>query len=226
MSQQSATSQQKSKQVIFDAECYESLKKTVRYVLQNYAEHYVSECDVDDILQSVMIHIWLKRDVYDPSRGASFKTWANTIAHNYTIQLSKKLNKHSKVIKSMCDFDSRKSGQDGMDYIFNAMVKDNSSLSWINDNLGHIQNEFNADYQFEKQYEDERQNARVDNLLNYLENKLNRSEKQLLQMMKDDRTKEEMMELLQKSAGNIDTCKSRLRSKISKWMKESDYYGG
>ena len=31
-------------------------------------------------------------------------------------------------------------------------------------------------------------------LLNYLENKLNRSEKQLLQMMKDDRTKEEMMD--------------------------------
>ena len=77
---------------------------------------------------------------------------------------------------------------------------------------------------FDGTYE-ERQNARLDNLTDYLENKLNHSEKQLLQMLKDDRSKAEMMEILKKSSGNIDTCKSRLRAKISKWMKESNYFG-
>ena len=225
MSLQPATSQQKSKQVIIDAECCESIRKTVRYILKRNMKNYISECDVDDAVQSVLIHIWVKKDIYDPSRGASFKTWATTIAHNYTIQLSKKLQKHSKVIKSLCDFDSIASGQESMDYLFNSTFSSNSSLSWINDNLGHRHNESNADYKFDKQHEDERQNARLDNLVNYLESKLNNNEKQLLQMMKDDRSKEEMMELLKKSSGNIDTCKSRLRSKISKWMKESDYYG-
>ena len=225
MSPQSATSQKKSKQVVIDAECYESIRKTVRYVLKRNMKNYISECDVDDALQSVLIHIWIKKDIYDPSRGASFKTWATTIAHNYTIQLSKKLQKHSKVIKSLCDFDSLTAGQEGMDYVFNTIVQGNSSLSWINDNLGHNQDESNADYKFDKLYDDERQDARLDNLVNYLETHLNQSEKRLLQMMKDDRSKEEMMELLKKSSGNIDTRKSRLRSKISKWMKESDYYG-
>lgn len=225
MSLQSATSQQKSKQVIIDAECCESIRKTVRYILKRNMKNYISECDVDDAVQSVLIHIWVKKDIYDPSRGASFKTWATTIAHNYTIQLSKKLQKHSQVIKSLCDFDSLTAGQESMDYVFNSIVNGNTSLSWINDNLGHRQNESSADYIFDKQYDDERQKARLDNLENYLECKLNKSEKQLLQMMKDERTKEEMMELLKKSSGNIDTCKSRLRSKISKWMKESDYYG-
>ena len=225
MSLQSATSQQKSKQVIIDAECCESIRKTVRYILKLNMKNYISECDVDDAVQSVLIHIWVKRDVYDPTRGASFKTWATTIAHNYTIQLSKKLQKHSKVIKSLCDFDSLALGQESMDYVFNSIVHCNSSLSWINDNLGHRQNESNADYKFDKQHDEEKQNARLDNLVSYLENKLNKSEKQLLQMMKEDRSKEEMMELLKKSSGNIDTCKSRLRSKISKWMKESNYYG-
>lgn len=225
MKLQSATSQQRSKQVVIDAECYESIRKTVRYVLKRNMRNYVSDCDVDDAVQSVLIHIWVKKDVYDPNRGASFKTWATTIAHNYAIQLSKKLQKHSKVIKSLCDFDSLTSGQEGMDYVFNTIVQSNSSLSWINDNLGHIQNESNADYKFDQQHEELKQSARLNNLTNYLENKLNQSEKQLLQMLKDDRSKAEMMDLLQKSSGNIDTCKSRLRSKISKWMKESDYYG-
>ena len=225
MKSQSATSQQKSKQVIIDAECYESIRKTVRYILNRNMRNYVSEFDMEDVLQSVLIHIWVKKDIYDPSRGASFKTWATTIAHNYTIQLSKKLQKHFRMIKSLCDFDSLATGQEGMDYVFNNIVQGDSSLSWINDNLGYAQHDSSADFRLIQQDDEERQNARLDNLTDYLENKLNHSEKQLLQMLKDDRSKAEMMEILKKSSGNIDTCKSRLRAKISKWMKESNYFG-
>lgn len=225
MKRNSVSSLQKSKEVIIDAECYESIKKTVRYIMKRNMRNYISECDLDDALQSVLIHIWVKKDLYDPSRGASFKTWAITIAHNYTIQLSKKLQKHYRVIKSLCDFDCLTSGQETMDYVFNSIAQGNSSLSWINDNLGFVQGESDADYRFSSQDESDQQNARLNNLMEYLDNKLNQSEKELLQLLKDDRSKSDMMEILKKSSGNIDTCKSRLRSKISNWMKESDYYG-
>lgn len=48
---------------------------------------------------------------------------------------------------------------------------------------------------------------------------LNESDKLLLEMMKDGLSKEEMMEITHKTGGNIDTCKSRLRQKILRYVK-------
>ncbi len=48
---------------------------------------------------------------------------------------------------------------------------------------------------------------------------LNESDKLLLEMMKDGLSKEQMMEVTHKTGGNIDTCKSRLRKKILRYVK-------
>jgi RNA polymerase sigma factor (sigma-70 family) len=48
---------------------------------------------------------------------------------------------------------------------------------------------------------------------------LNESDKLLLEMMKDGLSKDEMMEITHKTGGNIDTCKSRLRQKILRYVK-------
>lgn len=48
---------------------------------------------------------------------------------------------------------------------------------------------------------------------------LNESDKLLLEMMKDGLSKEDMMEITHKTGGNIDTCKSRLRQKILRYVK-------
>lgn len=48
---------------------------------------------------------------------------------------------------------------------------------------------------------------------------LNESDKLLLEMMKDGLSKEQMMEITHKSGGYIDTCKSRLRQKILRYVK-------
>lgn len=48
---------------------------------------------------------------------------------------------------------------------------------------------------------------------------LNESDKLMLEMMKDGLSKEEMMEITHKTGGNIDTCKSRLRQKILRYVK-------
>ncbi len=61
-------------------------------------------------------------------------------------------------------------------------------------------------------------NERLVQLTGFLST-LNDSEKLLLDMMKDGLSKEEMMEITHKSGGNIDTCKSRLRQKILRYVK-------
>ena len=48
---------------------------------------------------------------------------------------------------------------------------------------------------------------------------LNESDNLLLEMMKDGLSKEQMIEITHKSGGNIDTCKSRLRQKILRYVK-------
>ena len=48
---------------------------------------------------------------------------------------------------------------------------------------------------------------------------LSESDKFMLEMMKDGLTKEQMMEITHKNGGNIDTCKSRLRQKILRYVK-------
>lgn len=48
---------------------------------------------------------------------------------------------------------------------------------------------------------------------------LNESDKLLLEMMKDGLSKEQMMDITHKSGGNIDTCKSRLRQRILRYVK-------
>ena len=55
--------------------------------------------------------------------------------------------------------------------------------------------------------------------LNEFFSTLNESDKLLLEMMKDGLSKEEMMEITHKSGGNIDTCKSRLRQRILRYVK-------
>lgn len=61
-------------------------------------------------------------------------------------------------------------------------------------------------------------NERLVHLTGFLST-LNDSEKLLLDMMKDGLSKEEMMEITHKTGGNIDTCKSRLRQKILRYVK-------
>ena len=60
--------------------------------------------------------------------------------------------------------------------------------------------------------------TRLAQLTNFLAT-LNESDKLLLEMMKGGLSKEQMMEITHKSGGNIDTCKSRLRQKILRYVK-------
>ena len=71
---------------------------------------------------------------------------------------------------------------------------------------------------FQKIEEKSESKSRLTLLTGFLST-LNESDKLLLEMMKDGLSKEEMMEITHKTGGNIDTCKSRLRQKILRYVK-------
>ena len=71
---------------------------------------------------------------------------------------------------------------------------------------------------FQKKEERSESKDRLTLLTGFLST-LNESDKLLLEMMKDGLSKEQMMEITHKTGGNIDTCKSRLRQKILRYVK-------
>ena len=71
---------------------------------------------------------------------------------------------------------------------------------------------------FQKIEESSESRERLTQLTGFLST-LNESDKLMLEMMKDGLSKEEMMEITHKTGGNIDTCKSRLRQKILRYVK-------
>ena len=71
---------------------------------------------------------------------------------------------------------------------------------------------------FQKKEERTESKDRMALLIGFLST-LNESDKLLLEMMKDGLSKEQMMEITHKTGGNIDTCKSRLRQKILRYVK-------
>lgn len=78
--------------------------------------------------------------------------------------------------------------------------------------------DFSIQEPFQKIEENSESCERLTRLTGFLTT-LNESDKLLLEMMKDGLSKEEMMEITHKTGGNIDTCKSRLRQKILRYVK-------
>jgi len=211
---------------VIDRECYDSIRKTVTCTLRKNAGSWISQDDINDVVQSVAMHIMLQSDKFDEGKS-TFSTWCSTVAHNYTIQLGKKMKKAGDRAVQLSGVNSFLEGMDDDEKaMFTPSRKqEDSSLSWAMDNLGLHPDENEADFFMMKAIEDERMAKRTARLQQFLDTKLNDSEKQMFDMMQKGLTKQEMMDMTHKTGGNIDVCKSRLRTKVYNWMKASDYYG-
>ena len=166
--------------------------------------------------------------MYDPAKNTAFKTWATTVAHNYAIQLSKKIKETadmSVAISGLLDMADSFGDDDSPKTVSKAFKGKDTSNSWAMDNLGIHGEETNADYAFARKAEETATARRVGRLQDFLDTKLSSSEKLLFEMMRSGLSKTEMMERTGKTGGNIDTSICRLRSKVHNWMKASDYYG-
>lgn len=211
---------------VIDRKCYESIRKTVTCTLRKNAGGWITEDDINDVVQSVAMHILLQSERYDESKGA-FSTWCSTIAHNYSIQLGKRMKKIGDRAIKLSGVNTFLEGMDDDEKaLYSAGNRqEDTSMSWAMDNLGMHPEETEADYFMMKALEENEMLRRKNNLQEFLDTRLNPGEKQMLEMMKDNLSKEEMMAITHKTGGNIDVCKSRLRAKVYNWMKASDYYG-
>jgi len=211
---------------VIDRKCYDAIRKTVTCTLRKYASSWISEDDINDIVQAVAMRIFEQTDKYDESKGA-FSTWCSTVAHNYAIQLGKRMKKAGDRAVRLSGVNSFLEGMDDDEKaIYSSSTKqEDTSFSWLKDELGMHPEESEADYFMMKALDDQAMLRRTANLQEFLDTRLNESEKLMFEMMRDGLSKEEMMEITHKTGGNIDTCKSRLRSKVYNWMKASDYYG-
>lgn len=212
---------------ILDNECIDAISSTVTCTLRKNAGSWISSDDIQDIVQSAVTHVWLKRDQYDPEKGASFKTWTNTVAHNFAIQTSKRIKKAADKavaisgLLDLCDCGD----DDEPKAATKAFSGIDTSNTWAMDSLGINLGENAADYGFSRDAEDMASENREKALREFLDRRLNENERLLFNMMSDGLSKQEMMEITHKTGGCIDTSISRLRSKVRNWMKASDYYG-
>jgi RNA polymerase sigma factor (sigma-70 family) len=175
----------------FNEAIVNAIAETVQLTLTKYAGTWVHKgyIDVKDYTQNATLHILNKCDSYDPERGASFKSWACTVARNYYISEAKKL-KRIVGCKQRLDFIG-----EGIEEL---KIPFEDSFSLIEDVIAS--------------------NSMFAQLCDFLTT-LNESEQLLLQMMKDGLSKEEMIAITHKSGGTIDTSKSRLRHKILRFLK-------
>lgn len=219
-------------QVFFDDQFIKNVTETVNYVLRKNAGSWISSEDIEEIASMARYYILIKSEKYDPEQGASFKTWYTTCAHNFAISASKKLkNAVDRVvcINSLIGFDNT-GGNISADPTKNTRTRkfnyrSDSTFGWAAKELGINIDEYAADYTFNRESEEKASMKRLARLEEFLDSKLNDREKLMLEMLKEKRTKEEMMAKMNMNGGYVDKFKSCLRSKIRDFMTSIDYYG-
>lgn len=215
--------------VVIDDQFRRNISSTVSYLLHKNAGSWIMEEDIEEIAAKTIERIFDQLGTYNPSRNASFKTWANAVAHNFAIRASEKLQRDRRRFVrlsslagyDMEDGDDQNSGQCRKSYDFTK----GACFSWASGILGIDPESGEADFSMMKEADEQASRKRLACLENFLSTGLNESEKQMLEMMKDGLSKAQMMEVTHKSGANIDTCRCRLRSKIRNFMKSIDYYG-
>ena len=217
-------------QFVVDEKFYQTIGNIVTKVLKNNGCDWMAREDIEDLQQTTAIHVWTQSSKYDPSKGASPLTWATTIAHNYVIDRAKELWKAhcSNVSLDQLDIFGGSDADDDADFPRRKRFECGSDSTYADAEeqlSGLSSKEYAADYLFEKEAEDDVKARRFANLRSFLDTELNPAEKQMLEMLQDGLTKDEMMAKTGKSGGNIDTSKSRFRAKVDQFMKGPKYNG-
>lgn len=223
-------------QVINDDQFYKTVKETITYVLRKNAGSWISSEQIEDIVSAGCIDVWMKREQYDPSRGASPKTWITTCAHNFAITAAKALKKavDRKVdITSLSGSDLGKTEVDPEKRSRSKKVnyRTDSTFGWAAQELGINIDEYNADYSFSKESDEAASLKRLAKLEHFLMTGLSDKEKDMLGLQNGPdglivnmKTKEQLMEELHITDGNAYTRKNRLLSKIYDYIKSPEYY--
>jgi DNA-directed RNA polymerase specialized sigma subunit, sigma24 homolog len=225
-----------SNQVVFDDQFINNVKNTVNYVLRKNAGSWISSDDIEMITSDAYTRIWEQVGKYDPAKGASFKTWYETVARRYAISAAKKLknNDVDKRVRMDCltGFDNGHTEDDPEKRSRSKKINymSDTTFGWAAQELGINLDEFAADYSFTKESDENASLKRLAKLEEFLKTRLTDREKFMLGIQDGEdglsvnlKSKEQLMEELHMSGSNADTSKHRLLSKIYSFISSSEY---
>jgi len=92
------------------------LSKEIMNMLETMAKKYGHQgCAVDDILQEILIKLWLKANDYQPRQGHTYQQWCSIVARNAALDYIKV--KHNQTCLTYDVMETEIKGDDGINYI-------------------------------------------------------------------------------------------------------------
>jgi len=187
-------------QAILTTELGNSIKKSVLFYINNREDSgMISTSEREMIAENAWVHVLEKREKYDASKGAKFKTWATKVARNFADDKCEELRRdalHFQGSLERTEFDI--SVRNGIHVHHNAFgrVEDSSARQYWKDAL--------------------------ESLRNIASNYCGRDRK-IAEMLISERTKDEIMAETQMSGGSVDTCICRLRKRMLADMRKAGF---
>jgi len=187
-------------QATLDNELGYSIQKSVLFYIDGRKDsNDISSSEREMIAEDAWAHVLEKREKYDASKGAKFRTWATKVATNFA--------------KDKCNEYHR----DAL-HLHGLLDKTESDIS-VNNGVHVHHNAYGRvdDYSARLYWEDA-----LESLKNIVSSYGGR-DRAVAQMLIDERTKEEMMAETQMTGGNVDVCISRVRKKMRADLLEAGY---
>ncbi len=66
-------------------------------IISKAIKTWIPNSDWEDIAQELRIHLWLKKDTFDPNKGASVKTFVNRVLDNKIRDFKKTANRKKRL---------------------------------------------------------------------------------------------------------------------------------
>ncbi len=187
-------------QTILTKELAEVIKMSVIFCI-NAKNTSVSPVEKEIISEDAWFHVLEKRDKYDSTKG-TFRTWATKVARNYALSELSKLK--------------------------NNPLHHTSSISEDNpdDKDESKEKKFSCRNDVHAEVEDGSVRLHWQYALEFLKSVIltfRGRDREIAEMLLNERTKEEMMTATQMSGGNVDACVCRVRKKMREALGKAGY---
>jgi len=182
----------------------ETIKNSVLYYINGRDPiGMVSSFEREMIAENAWFHVIEKREKYRPSKDAKFRTWAKRVAQNFASDELEKLQNDPLHMTGLLHEDQPKNEDDAKKY--SDTVSYRRSFGSVGDCSDQL-------------YWHEMLETLKGIVSTYVER-----DRMVAEMLIGERTKEEMMAVMQMTGGNADTCKCRVLKKMRADLLEAGY---
>lgn len=182
----------------------ETIKKSVLfYINRRDPIGMVSSFEREMIAEKAWFHVIEKREKYRLSKDAKFRTWAKRVAQNFASDELEKLQNDPLHMTGLLHEDQPKNEDDAKKY--SDTVSYRRSFGSVGDCSDQL-------------YWHEMLETLKGIVSTYVER-----DRMVAEMLIGERTKEEMMAVMQMTGGNADTCKCRVLKKMRADLLEAGY---